>query len=427
LEEPATPSSSGGLSRASVWNLTLNVFNKSQTVALLAAGSIIGGLTGIGVIVTAMAASLLGQALADFGLSSELTRLNVAYPNQVTVDRSLRALARQAPLALLLGPAVYIVLGPTSGSVPFLAVIGINSACLTGTIGLTAVLNGLGDFRSPAAFLGGARLLSSVAAIAAAAIEPTPAAVISCFAAAEAVGLAVMLRSVFRAKAKLPGAEHPEGKVRRERMWFGVAQIVNLTTNQADTLLVASILSPQNLGLFATASALENGVATFALALATPITLRSIATTLGGEMADGAHLLRRAFLTAVTAAIALAVLTFFLAQGVGDAISKLEGLTTGDGPLVLALCLAAAPVGVIADICVVMGGGFARHRAVGIRQAQAGGLSVAAIVAGAKLAGTVGAAGGTVVRDLARVLVTRRLATPPGGAAGTGTDRTTEL
>jgi O-antigen/teichoic acid export membrane protein len=409
---PPTPTSPR-LSRASVWNLSLNVFNKSQTVALLAAGSVIGGLTGIGVLVTAVAASSLGQALADFGLSGEVTRLNVAYPNRVTVDRSLRAFARQAPLALLVAPAVYIVLGPTSGSAPFLAILGLYSSCLVGTIGLTAILNGLGDFRAPAAFVGGARFLSSIAAVIAAAIEPTPMAVISAFAVGEAVGLATLLIATVRAKAKLPDAEHPEGRVRRARLWFGVAQIVNLMTNQADTLLVASILSPHDLGLFATASALENGVATFSLALAMPITLRSVGTTLAGEIADGARMLRRAFLTAASAALVLAVLTFVVALVTGDAISKLHGLANGDGPLVLGLCLAAAPIGVIADICVVTGAGFARHRAVGVRQAQAGVSAIAAIVAGAKIAGTVGAAAGTIVRDVARVLVTRGLATPP--------------
>jgi O-antigen/teichoic acid export membrane protein len=403
----------GRLSRASVWNLSLNLFNKSQTLALLVAGSIIGGLTEIGVIVTAVAAALLGHALADFGLSGELTRLSVAFPNRVTVDRCMRALAKQAPLALLLGPLVYVILGPTSGSAPLLAVIGLNSACLVGTIGLGAVLNGLGDFHSPATWLGGARLLSSIAAVIGAAIEPSATTVISCFAAAEAIGLLALLRSVRRARARLPEEEHPEGRVHRARLWFGVAQIVNLITNQADTLLVASILDPTALGIFATASTLENGAATLAYAPAMPVALRSVGTTLSGDRAGGAQLLRRAFIVASGAALVLAVLIFGVSQLVGDAVGKLEGLTVGDGPAVLALCVAAAPIGVIADLCVVVGAGFGRHRPLGVSQIQAGGVAVAAIIAGAQLAGAVGAAGGTIVRDVARVLIGRRLAAPP--------------
>jgi O-antigen/teichoic acid export membrane protein len=239
--------------------------------------------------------------------------------------------------------------------------------------------------------------------------------VIGCFAAAEGLGLLALVRPIRRARAQLPEAEHPEGHVRRERMWFGVAQITNLITNQADTLLVASILSPSALGLFATASALENGVATLAFAPAMPVALRSVGTSLDGDRAAGAQLLKRAFITAAVAASILAVLTFGGAQLVGDAIGKLHELTVGDGPVVLALCIAAAPLGVVADICIVVAAGFARHRRLGISQIQAGSVAVAAIVIGAQLAGAVGAAGATILRDFVRVLVGRRLTAPPSG------------
>jgi O-antigen/teichoic acid export membrane protein len=387
--------------------------NKSQTLALLVAGSVLGGLTGIGVIVTASASALLGHALADFGLSGEVTRLSVAYPNRVTVDRCVRALARQAPLALLLGPLVYVVLGPTNGSAALLIAIGLNSAFLVGTIGVGAVLNGLGDFHSPAQFLGGARLLSSIAAVAGAAIEPSPAVVISCFAAAEGIGLVALLWAIRRARARLPEEEHPEGRVRRARAWLGVAQVTNLVTNQADTLLVASILSPTALGLFATASALKNGVATLAFAPAMPVALRAVGTTLGGDEDGGAHLLRRGFLIAIIAAIILAGMVWVFSQLAGEAIGKLEGLSDGDGPIVLGLCIAATPIGVIADICIVVAAGYFRHRRLGISQIQAGVLSIGAIVAGAQLFGVVGAATGTIVRDCIRVVLTRRLTGPP--------------
>jgi O-antigen/teichoic acid export membrane protein len=404
------------LSRASAWNLALNIFSKSQTIALIAAGSIIGGLAGVGVIVTAMASALLGQGFADFGLSGELTRLTVAYPNRVTVDRCLRALARQAPIALVLGPLIYVVLGPTSGSATLLTVIGLNGAFLAGSVGLGAVLNGLGDFHTPARWLGGARLLSSIAAVTAAAIEPTPSAVIGSFAAAEGLGSLALLRAVRHARARLPEEEHPEGHVRRERVWFGAAAMTNLITNQADTLLVASILSPTALGLFATASTLENGVATLAYAPSLPAALRSVGNTLGGDQVGGARLLRRAMITAVVAAIILAVLTWGGAQLIGDTVGKLHDLTVGDGPAVLAICIAAAPVGVVAALTLIVGGGLGRHRRTGISQIQAGILGVAAIVAGAQLWGVVGAAVGTIVRDVVRVLIGWRLMAPPSEA-----------
>jgi O-antigen/teichoic acid export membrane protein len=403
----------GRLARASVWNLVLNVISKSQTFALLAAGSIMGGLVGVGVIVTAVAAYILGAALAGFGLLGELQRLNVAYPNRPTATRSVQAIARQAPLALLVAPAVYFLVGPTSGSVGLLLGIGFTSCFLTATLGLTAVLNGLGDFRSPAIRLGGARLLASVAAIAVAAVKPEPEAVIWCFGAAEALGVIGLALSVRDIRSRLPDVDHPDARLHRERHWFGTAGIVYLVTNQADTLLVSSILSPQGLGLFATASTLENGVATFATSAATPTAFRGIGTTLGGESARGAHLTRRALAIAFGVAVVLAALGWIVAQLAGGSIDKFAGLTEGDGPLVLALCLAAGPLAAAVAVCFLTGAGFGRFRPVGIRQIQVGICAVTAMVAGALLAGPVGAAAGMLVRDLAGVLITRGLTAPP--------------
>jgi O-antigen/teichoic acid export membrane protein len=401
------------LSTASVWNLVLNAFSKSQTLALLIAGSIIGGLVGVGVIVTAAAACVLGQSLADFGLAGEVARLNVAYPHRGTVDRCVRAIVRQAPLGLLIGPAAYLLLGPTAGSVQLLAAIGLTSCLLVTTVALTAMLNGLGDFRSPAVGLGGGRLLASLAAVAAAAVQNDPAVVIGCFAVGEAVGLVALGLSLRAARSRLPAVAHVDAHVRRARLWFGIAAVVYLVTNQADTLLVASILSPEDLGLFATASTLQNGVVTFATSATTPIAYRAIGTTLSGEFARGARLLRRAFVLGLGLAVVLGATGWLVAQLIGDSVEKFQGLAHGDGPLVLGLCLAAAPLGALVAVCLVVGAGYARHRPVGMCQIQVGIAAVTAIVVGAILAGPVGAAAGTIVRDIVGVLRARRLAKPP--------------
>jgi O-antigen/teichoic acid export membrane protein len=400
------------LTSASVWSLILNVFSKSQTITLLAAGSVIGGLVGVGVIVTASAACVLGCALASFGLAGELARLSVAYPSQPMVSRSVRAIARQAPLALLIAPAAYILVGPTSGSFWLLFAIALTSCFLVATIALTSILNGLGDFRSPALRLGATRLVAGLAAIGAAAIRPDPALVIGCFGAAEAFGVVALGLSVRDARSRLTEVDHPEAHVKRERHWFGIAAVVSLVTNQADTLLVASILSPQSLGLFATASTLENGVATFATASATPAAYRAVGSTLAGEVTRGAHLLKRAFTVAVALAIALAVLGWIVAMGVGGSIDKFAGLADGNGPLVLGLCLVAGPLGAVVAVCLIVGAGLGRHRPVGVRQIQVGVCAVTAIVVGAAVAGPVGAAAGTIVRDAVGFLLTRGLTRP---------------
>ena len=408
---PATVS--GRVSTAAGWNLGFNVLSKSQTLALLVAGSLIGNLGGVGVIVTAMAACLLGQALADLGLAAELTRLSVAHPDRGTIGKCTRALALQVPLALVLAPVVYLVLGPTSPSLPFMVALGVLSSALVGTIGLTAILYGLGDFRSTAIWLGSGRFLASIAAVTAAAIYSTPTLVIFGLAAGECFGLAGLIGSVRRARARLPDVHHPEGRVHRAHVWIGVAGMLNLLTNQGDTILVASILSAHDLGLYATASALENGVATFSLALVTPLALRSVGTTLRGDPGAGSQLVKKAWAIGAGTAALFAILTWVGAQFAGGAFTSMSGLATGTGPIVLALYLAAAPLSVMANVCFTVGIGFARHRRAGTCQMQAGVVAVGGIVVGAQLAGAVGAAAGAALRDGLRLFLARGLVAPP--------------
>ena len=219
---PGTQGPTGSLAPAGAWNLGFKLSNQSQTLALLAAGSIIGGLVGVGVLVTAVATTVIGQALADFGLSAEVGRVSVAYPSRRTVTRCYRAIALHAPLAFVVAPALYAAVGPTTPSVGFLAVIGVASALLVATAALTALLNGLGDFRSPALGLGSARALSGIAAIAGAAIDPSPTIVLGTFAIGESVGLSALAWSVRKARAGLPeGDDLPDARLKRGRAWLG--------------------------------------------------------------------------------------------------------------------------------------------------------------------------------------------------------------
>ena len=253
---PSAAAPESPLGKAAAWNLSLSVLSKTQSLALLVAGAVLGGLSGVGIVTTAMGACYLGAALADFGLSSELGRLGVTHRTRATVDRCGRALAIQAPLGLLIAPAIfYFSLGHRTGQTPELFLtIGLLSSLFVATTGLTAILNGLGDFRSPAAWLGSARLASSFAAVGGAAVLDSPAAIIGAFVAGEAVGLIALMGSARRTRATLEPGHEDVSVVRRTHAWLGAASVINVLTNQSDTILVASILSPSELGLFGTAS-----------------------------------------------------------------------------------------------------------------------------------------------------------------------------
>jgi O-antigen/teichoic acid export membrane protein len=406
-----------GLASAGAWNLAFKLTNQAQTLAVLIAGTLMNGLAGVGILVTATATVVLGQAIADFGLAAEVARVSVAYPSRQTLGRCYRALALHAPIALVLAPALYLALGPASGSLALLVALGVTSAALVTTAVLATLLNGLGDFRSPATSLGTLRIVTSVLAVAGAAIHPDPAVVIGVYGVGEVVGAVALGWFAHRARAGLADEDHPEGRIKRERGWLGAAVIVNLLTSQADTLLVASILHPTALGIFGTASTLQNGTITLATAPAAPFAYRSVKTSLNGDPDGGRRLLRKATATAAGSAVVIAVLAWGGSLLVGHHIDKLAQVASGDGPLVLGLCLASAPVGVISMVWLYLGIGFGRHRAVGLSQIGLGVFAAGAIIAGALVAGVVGAATGVVARDVTRVAFLRRLKKPPPKAS----------
>lgn len=396
-----------------MWNLGFNLALQVQALALIVAGAVLAGLAGIGVIVAIGATIALSQVVAGFGLAAEVARVSVAHPSRPTVSRCVRATVMQSPIALVLAPVVYLLLGPGGATPFFLAVIGIYAAVSLATAVFVSLLNGLGDFRSPALSLGSTRVLFGTGAVAAVAFEPNVTVVIGTLAIGECLGLAGLSWAIHVARKPLTTADHPEGKLKRARGWLGLAVIINLLTSQGDTLLVASILSPQALGIFAIASTLQNGVTTLSLAPPIPFAYKSLSATLQGDRAAGAKLLRKSVLIAAGTAAVIATMVSGAVLFLADNIGKLAPLAVGDGPLVLTICLAAAPMGVVGTIWMIMGAGFSRHRTVGLYQIGLGIWAGAAIIAGAIVAGAVGAALGTIVRDATRLAFNRRLAVPP--------------
>jgi O-antigen/teichoic acid export membrane protein len=417
--DPVTDAELPGPPRLAVsgaWNLALSLLSKSQSLALPAAGAIVGGLEGVGVAAAAIGACWLGAALADFGLVGELGRLSVTHPTRPTIRRCVRALSLQAPLGLLIAPLVfYLALGHRTGApVELLAATGALSAFLAGTTGLTAILNGLGDFRSPAIWAGSMRFVSGFVAVGGAIAVDSPAVIIGAFAAGEGAAMVALGISLRRVRAALSARDDPTAVVRRTHVWLGVASIINILTSQSDTLLVAPILEPDELGLFAIASLLGNGVATLSLAPSTPFSFRVISATADGDPPAAHGFRRQAFVVAGAAALALALVTWIVTQVAGGAVDALSALADGDAPLVFGLYLVAAIPFVLSSVCVAIGVGFARHRGVGMAEIVAGGLGVGFMTAGAATAGAVGAAAGTLVRDGVLLYMTSRvIANPP--------------
>ena len=387
------------LASAGAWNLGLNVLGKVQTLVTVLAGTFIGGLAGVGILATAIAGCFLGGAIADFGLTQELGRLSVTHRTRATVKTCARALARRVPLAALLAPLVfYLALGRRyDDTLELLPVIGLLAAALMGTFGLTAVFNGLGDFRTPALRLGAARLVGSLGAVAGALLSSSPTAVLGAFLVAEVAGFVVLAVALRHRYAELEQGDPAESRVKRAHLWLGASSVSNVLTNQSDTLLVASILSPSNLGMFSIASLLGNGVGTTALSSTTPAALHAVRAALAGGAAI--RRLRHALAVGAIVAPLLAAATWVVVQLAGSVIPRLAALTSQDGKLVLGFCLAAAVLATLAGVHLVVGVGIGRHRSVGLAGIVTGCFAAVCITVGALLFGVVGAGAGTLARD----------------------------
>jgi O-antigen/teichoic acid export membrane protein len=396
---------------------------KAETVAQLVGGSVVAGLSGVGVASTSMAAVYLGAALADFGLSSEIGRLSLTYPSSEAVRICRRALVVQAPLALIVAPvALRITLGHRHGvTLALLLVTGVFSSTLLGNTGLTAMFNGLANFRTPALWLGAARGIASVLAVVSAAVFGTVFALIGSFALGEVLGLIGMSISLRRQSHCLP--ERADGPIRllRTHLWLGLTGVLNVLTNQSDSLLVASILGPRDLGIFSIASVLQNGVGTTALAMSTPFVLRAVRSILDRRPATAA--IEQALAVAAGVAIALGVITWTAALLVGGSVARLAPLATRQGAIVLALPLSSTTASVFGAVCYAIGIGLARHRTVGIVGVVAGLVAAAAITGGAAVWGVIGAAAGMTLRDVFLLAITTstflrpRALVPPRGRA----------
>ena len=116
---------------------------------------------------------------------------------------------------------------------------------------------------------------------------------------------------------------------------------------------------------------------------------------------------------AAAVAAAAAAATWGITQILGHLFEKAAALASGDAPVVLGLYLTSAVPSVLAAVCLAVGIGFARHRAVGTVQIQAGIVGAAAITLGALLWGVVGASAATLVRDGTLLALARRVIAPP--------------
>lgn len=196
--------------------------------------------------------------------------------------------------------------------------------------------------------------------------------------------------------------------------------MTNVLTNQSDTLLVAAILSPRDLGLFSIASLLQNGVGTTSLAALTPTAL-NVVRAVAGRLPAGPELRRAAWLGVRISAI-VAILAWGGAQLSGALIPRVAQLDHAHGRIVLAVSLLSTLMTGPAGVLLTVGIGCGEHRRVGIAGIVTGCAAVPAICVGAAALGVIGAAAGTVVRDAVLLVMSTRAVQPPMARAPQSTN-----
>ncbi len=269
------------LTRDGMWTLALNALSKFQSLALLVGGYEVGGYAGIGVVATAVGASYLASSSGDFGLSNEIYRAVARSPNRATVALAVKTMVYRLPIAVVLAPITFRLTAGTHSHASWALYGGmaIFAASLVTSTELAATIGGLGNFSAPTQMIGTSRFVSAVGALVLVGITHSAASILFSFVVGEVVGGALCV-ACLRRHSYPPNAVSTPERISRQHLWLGGASILNVLTNQSDTLLVAALISPTQLGIFGVASQLQNGVATLALSPATPITVRAAKASL---------------------------------------------------------------------------------------------------------------------------------------------------
>ena len=399
------------VARDGMWTLLLNLLSKLQSVALLICGYHVAGFAGIGVLTTAVGASYLASSAADFGLSNEIARVVAGRPFEQTVRTATSAGMVRIPIALLVSPlAFWLTLGRHAhvSWVVYVAMAAFSVALLASTE-LIASIGGLGNFVVPTQLVGGCRAASSVLAVVLVYATHSAASVLLSFAGGELAGVVMCLRYL-RRYAYADNDDTPAARLSRQHLWLGAASVVNVLTNQSDTVLVAAILTPTQLGIFSIASQLQNGVATLALSPASPMTVHAARAA-----ADGTNPLpavNKARRLTLRLAITMVVVVFGLAATCANVFTKLQPLSTHIGIITLLLCLLAAIPSAVSGIYFAVAVGFKEHHRVGLGRLSGGLASAAVIIGLAEAFRLIGAASGTLVRDLVALTIAYRIAAP---------------
>jgi O-antigen/teichoic acid export membrane protein len=394
-----------------MWTLLLNLLSKLQSVALLICGYHVAGFAGIGVLTTAVGASYLASSAADFGLSNEIARVVAGRPFEQTIRTAGRAGVVRVPIALVVSPLAFWLTVGRHAHASWVAYVGMAAfaATLLASTELIAGIGGLGNFAVPTQLVGACRAASSVVAVMVVYAAHSPASVLLSFAGGELVGVVLCL--VYLRRYSFADADNAlTAQLSRQHLWLGAAAVVNVLTNQSDTVLVAAILSPTQLGIFSIASQLQNGVATLALSPASPMTVHAARAAAEGilPVASVNHARRLTLRLAIT----LVALIFGAAALLANAVTKLQPLSTHVGITTLLLCLLAAIPSAVSGIYFAVAVGFKEHRRVGIGRLSGGLASATVIVALAEAFRLVGAASGTLIRDLVALAIAYRIAAP---------------
>ncbi len=399
------------VARDGMWTLLLNLLSKLQSVALLVCGYHFAGFAGIGVLTTAVGASYLASSAADFGLSNEIARVVAGRPSEQTVQAAERAGVVRVPIALLVSPlAFWLALGRhTHVSWVVYVAIAAFAANLLASTELVAGIGGLGNFAVPTQLVGACRAASSVLAVALIYATHSAASVLWSFVGGEFVGVVTCL--IYLRRYTYPENGHTTAAtLSPQHLWLGAASVVNVLTNQSDTVLVAAILTPTQLGIFSIASQLQNGVATLALSPASPMTVHAARAA-----ADGTNPLpavNQARRLTLRLAITMVVLVFGITAICANVFTKLQPLSTHVGIITLLLCLLAAIPSAVSGIYFAVAVGFKEHRRVGLGRLSGGLMSAAVIIGLAEAFTLIGAASGTLIRDLVALTIAYRIATP---------------
>lgn len=387
------------LAKAGSWSALQHIGSKAQVLALMAAGAITTGTSGVGLVTSVFGAAVFASSMTDFGYGSECARVLAGSPSRQTSFLVMRGGVVRATAALILGVLLGLASFWRNTEAMSIIVVPLVAVALFGQSLATSLMYGLSHFRATSTVAARWRVAGAACLPVVAFIDGRAGSLLVAMALVELVVACTLLMALRTAIMRLEPAS-PTPVTIQPSYALGIGTVVNTLVNRSDTFLLSLLAGPTLVGMYAIASQVENAVTTLALVPSTALpTFVAHSTARKSEYMN--YVYRITQITFI-AALSLASLTAAGVWGLHAVGSRIlgHGVLSADQAWVILVCLIGAPFCAAAGSMISAYVGVGDHKRIGIAWTLVAASSVPSTIVLVQLHSVLGPSLSALGRDL---------------------------